>query len=381
MRLCVRSLLTLGTLIAATLIAPAVASAANCETEPLWTGTGSTTTVPAGGSIQTAINNTPVGGTVLVPNGTYSTFTLSKNVRVVAQNRYGATVNGSPRFTAGWIEGIRFPNASVNADGSGTITFKGNQILNGPVPGQEFRIFRSTGKAIVWGNDFRDPHFGHDNAVDYAVQMYGTVGAEVCHNYTYGNWHQAISFKEGNRDYSIAYNTIEGCDVGTCIFVGQNPGDNGLGYDTGLIQVHHNRVQRAVSSTGGLLYHARDPIRIGYVSNGDVRVYDNVVIGPLGMGMLIWQSGSGRIAYTNNAVFARANGTVDSVSACILRTGGGYTITSDRLQCYDAPVLSGGGVTMTNTTTGSRNITLTAGPNPRFDPDLSLLGGSPPRRR
>ena len=123
------------------LFAPAVSQAANCETAPEWTGTGPTTTVPAGGSINTAITNTPgddpntaatnEGGTVIVPNGAYAAFTVSKRVRVIAQNRYGAVVPNA-RQTAGWVEGFDFTNGPVNASGgTGESVFAHNRVWNG----------------------------------------------------------------------------------------------------------------------------------------------------------------------------------------------------------------------------------------------------------
>ena len=196
-------------------------------------------------------------------------------------------------------------------------------------------MFRSAAKHIVWGNDFRD---ADGTVTDYGIQMYGTLGAEICHNYFYGQYNQVVSFKEGNRDYTIAYNTIQGGQGGAGIFLGQNDNTNALGWDTGLIRVHHNHVSRAVNASGGNLYRAKDPYRVGYLRNADVRFDSNVAVGTHQDGFFVYGNGTGTVRLTNNAVAAKANGTVfTSVSACILRTGTGYTITSDGLKCYDAP--------------------------------------------
>lgn len=340
--------------------APSIAKAANCETAPTWAGTG---IEPWAGSLQTTINNASTGETVVVPNGSYSSFTLSKNVRVIAQNHYGA-VASTARQTAGWIEGFHFTGSAVNGGGAtGIVVFANNRHVGGN-SGQQYTAFRTGGKHIIWDNDFRDT----DGTVsDYAVQFYGSTGAEVCHNYFYGQYNQVVSFKEGNRDYSIAYNAVQGGQNGAGLFAGQNNNTNGLGWDTGLIQIHHNYTSRAVSSSGANLYRGKDPIRVGYLRNADVRIYDNVCVGTHQGCVFIWVSGTGRVTMTDNAGYARANGNVfSSFSGCIYGSGSGYTLTSNGFKCYDAPT-STRTVAGSNPPRGSANPTVPNGPNPTFD--------------
>jgi hypothetical protein len=361
---------------------PASAHAADCNTAPTWSGTG-TTTVASGGSIQSAINAAPTGGTVVVSDGSYSSFTLTKNVRVIAQNRYGATVPSIPSQTAGWVEGFVISNGPVQADYASDVVFINNRILDGS--GQMFESWKPNGKLTIWGNDMRDP----DNDTDYGIQTYASKNTEICHNYLWGQFDQTISIKEGDVNPSIGYNTIEGGEYAG-IFVGQEA-DNGLGPTTcNPCSVHHNWVGRSGSG-----FRSVGAIRIWH-ERGTVDVHDNVVVGGESGVEVNCAGGSftprtgcpdGTIKLTNNAFAGKVDGT-SRMLGCVIQTyGPGSTgtygplqITSTGLRCWDAPLTYHlePPFTHTGTTTGSNPQTSPAGPAPKFDPDLHLLGGSTP---
>ncbi len=379
----------------ATMAFPAAAHAANCNTAPVWSGSGPTTTVT--GSIQSAVDATPAGGTVMVPNGSYSAFSLTKNVRVLAQNQYGATVNGTVRATAGRIDGLAISTSStgINADGTGDLVVANSRItLSGA--GQSFRAFKTSGgKIVLWGNDFRAP-----NETDYAVQLYGTTGEESCHNYFYGTWHQTQSFKEGNTDGTFAFNTVTGgCCAG--VEIGQNGDDNGAGgIDHGSFSVHDNWFGR-IKDTNGTVRTLAGPVRIWHVTRANITIDRNVMVGAQSGVEIDCASGSitasddvhgcpdGTIALHDNVVAGSVTGSTPTVG-CLLHaynsgSGGSLgplTITSSNLRCWDAPLWSGGQINTFSATgtdlSSGHTQTIPTGPAPRFDPDLSLLGGSPP---
>jgi hypothetical protein len=363
---------------------PAAASAANCDTAPAWTGTGPTTTVSAGQSIQTAVNNTSAGGTVIVANGSYSSFSLTKNVRVMAQTRYGATVSSGPTQTAGWIDGFVITSGPVNADYSGDSVFTNNRILDGS--GQMYHSWKPSGKLILWGNDVRDP----DNDTDYGFQFYASNSAEICHNYLWGQFDQAVSFKEGDVNPTIGYNTLEGGEYAG-FFIGQNGNSNGLGLvKCNPCSVHHNWIGKS-----GNGFRSVGPIRPWHFT-GTINVHDNVVVGAqegievnCGPGPIADRDGcgDGLIRLTNNAFAGRVDGStpmlgcfLESYGSASTGTNGPLTVTADGMRCWDTQLKYAWNLplTLTHTTTGSNPQISPLGPAPKFDPDLHLLGGTPP---
>jgi len=78
--------------------------------------------------IQSAIDAASAGDTIVVGNGEYTGFTINKSVSVVAENRYGATINSTVTVDADdvWIEGFNItanPSISMSV-GHSNLTFK-----------------------------------------------------------------------------------------------------------------------------------------------------------------------------------------------------------------------------------------------------------------
>ena len=70
----------------------------------------------------------------------------------------------------------------------------------------------------------------------------------------------------------------------------------------------------------------------------------------------------------------------ESYGSASTGTRGPLVVTADNTRCWDTGLKYAWNLplTLTNTTTGSNPQTSPVGPNPKFDPDLSLLGGGTP---
>lgn len=164
-------------------------------------------------------------------------------------------------------------------------------------------VLRDTADAEVRENAFLDPYLVDDPPgsvepwyvepvgvadaqMDYGISIYGSFRPRVHHNYFFGVFNQALSFKIANRDAYAGYNTFEGFNL-TALFFGQEPtiADTfpvfgGSGVDGGRMVAEGNvfRPVRALhpGTHAYAAYRARTPLRVHHV-DGTVILRDNVV--------------------------------------------------------------------------------------------------------
>jgi parallel beta-helix repeat protein len=272
-----------------------------------WTGSGRTITVTPGQSLQAAINAASPGDTVELADGVYTRVqaTITKAIRLRAQHQFGAVLvgNATPRTandtsvgtptgiaiqvrgTGVAVEGleIRYYDTAIAVDDSTNTLVQGNRAVSSYGVGIELWDTRNS---EVRCNELLDPYLADDPTaslttqsigeaqMDYGVNSYGGINARVEHNYFFGIFNQALSFKEGNLDAYAGYNTFEGFNL-TALFFGQNIPHNGpydytglpVGPDRGTLVAEYN-VFRAVYGVRGaskVVYFARSPIRVWHV--------------------------------------------------------------------------------------------------------------------
>jgi len=272
-----------------------------------WTGTGRTITVTPGQSLQTAISAAAPGDTVELADGTYTRVqaTITKAIRLRAQHPFGAvlvgnatprTANdtsvGTPTGTAIAIRGngvavegleIRYYDTAITVDDSSSTLVQGNRIVSSYGVGIQLWDTRNS---EVRCNELLDPYLADDPTasltsqsigdaqMDYGVNAYGAISPRVEHNYFFGIFNQALSFKEGNLDAYAGYNTFEGFNL-TALFFGQNVPHNGpygytglpVGPDRGTLVAEYNvfRPVYGVRGAAKVVYFARSPIRVWHV--------------------------------------------------------------------------------------------------------------------
>ena len=403
------------------LIVPSAAQAAYCDTLPAWIAAGPTTTVSAGQSIQAAVNRTPAGGTVSLLDGNYGKqrVTIKKAIRLKAQNKYGARLQGTKPRSAN--DG-RATGTAINVTGAGAmidgldIRYYSQGIVGdnvGPVNIRNNRLVSHEDAAIsiydaraprVECNDIRDPYLANDVAAqtptqtggvsdaqsDYGVAVYGATRPIVNNNYFFGIFNQSLSFKEGSTNPTANRNTFEGSRL-TALFFGQNRPHNGpyeyarlpTGFDRGVLTAVRN-VFRQVRDARGV-YYLRSPIRVRHVqaSAGSILRGNVVESGAQGLFMECNQS-TGDAGCTSRTVRLEDNTVGGAVmvgsiryqvntTACIL-TGPTASAVAIDTRCISVPVVRSGPNTVTQTGTVSASApvsTLRTGPAPVFEPDLS----------
>jgi len=407
---------------------PAVASTTEgtfCDTLPPWSGTGRTIAVSAGQSIQPAIDSASPGDTVELANGDYGHQSVSvrKAIRLKAHTPGGArlwgtrpaSTNGGGSGTAVSVSGggmmidgldIRYYATGIGGSGVGPITIQRNRIESNSEQGVS--IYDAI-RPVVQCNDVRDPYLPDDSAahsptsnpgfddaqMDYGVQVYGATDPAVNHNYFFGVFNETVSFKEGNRNPTAAYNTFEGSRY-SALFFGQNGINHGpypysglpADVDNGRITAEFNVFREGRDARG--VYYLRTPIRVWHVRAQPLRLNGNVVeVGNQGIllecaaGPISAVSGCGEGSYvlTNNtvggAVMFNDSRVQVNTTACILAgpiSSPRITASSSNLNCINAPAVKRGPqpVTMTGTQTASDPVSaLRMGPLPQYDPDLS----------
>ncbi|UXI68554.1 hypothetical protein [Tahibacter amnicola] len=231
------------------------------------------------------------------------------------------------------IEGLQFQyfRHAIYGKGLANLVIVNNRFVSNFGNGV---ALRDTADIEIARNAFLDPYLPNDTPgtvepywvnpvgvtdaqMDYGVSIYGSLRPRVHHNYFFGVFNQALSFKIANRDAYAGYNTFEGYSL-TALFFGQEPSidatypEFGLsGWDGGRIVAEGN-VFRAVRAehpgTHALVeYRGRSPLRIRYV-NGDVTVRNNIVESGI-LGFTIECNGSqcpmGTIDVTNNLIVGR----------------------------------------------------------------------------
>ncbi len=320
---------------------------------PTWAKTGVTHLVAAGGDIQAAINSANAGDTITLADGTWTGvhLTINKMIRLMALNPLGARLQGYTQPTNGTDNGITVTGS--NAAGSfiqgldvswyGNCSIRVMHTGNVLVSGCKMESSGGVGimaydavDVVVYGNYFHDPYLAGmvptlvDDAtntkwdfnntfvlMNYGFQAYGTVHTQVLQNYFYGQFNQNISFKEGNRDYTVQNNILEGF-TGSGIICGQNLASYGpyaysgqpVGNDTGTLHIVGNIFRPVVGLQLGQLaeYRAGGAIRMGHLNQSTVHVSSNIVeaaITPLSveMGMNSSAGGPTGTLYSDHNIF------------------------------------------------------------------------------
>ena len=322
-------------------------------TVPTWAGTGVTHLVAAGGDIQAAINSANAGDTITLADGTWTGvhLTINKMIRLMALNPLGARLQGYTQPTNGTDNGITvtgsaaagtfiqgldvswYGNCSIRVMYTGNVLVSGCKVESSG--GDGIQLW-DTVDVVVYENYIHDPYLAGmvptlvDDAtntnwnfnntlvlMDYGVISYGTVRTQVLQNYFYGQFNQNISFKEGNRDYTVQNNILEGF-TGSGIICGQNLASYGpyaysgqpVGNDTGTLHIVGNIFRPVVGLQLGQLaeYRAGGAIRMGHLNQSTVYVSSNIVeaaITPLGleMGMNGSAGGPTGTLYSDHNIF------------------------------------------------------------------------------
>jgi Right handed beta helix region len=408
---------------------PAIAEAGYCDALREWTGSGPTTMVRPGQSIQAAVNDTAAGGTVELLDGNYGkqSVSITKRIRLKARNQYGAVLSGIAPTVAGnsssgtgvaiagsraagaMVDGldIRYYAIGIAVDSSGPLTIQRNRITSMSSTGIQVWDAR---QPVVQCNDVRDPYLAGDSPSqspssrpaisdaqsDYGVTFYGSTDPVARNNYFMGVFNQTLSFKEGNRNPTASFNTFEGSQL-TALFFGQNRPHNGpydytglpVGPDVGTLTADSNVFRKTRDSRG--VYYLGSPIRVWHV-DGATTLKNNVVeTSAEGLGIIECRiSGDagcakGTVTLENNTV----SGAVLNGSTRV-QVGNGCLLTVDSWNSRNAipvslrnqtcvstnSVIVGSGLAVAQT--GTRVVT---GPIPRlrsfrpaFDPDLSYAG-------
>jgi parallel beta-helix repeat protein len=341
---------------------------------PSWTGAGKTILVPVGGDIQAAINSASAGDTITLADGVWTGvhLAISKKIRLMAVNPLRARLEGHAQPTDGADTGIVIKGSaatgtfiqdldvswygdfSICAEDSGNVVISGCKIESS---GNFGILLWGTADALVYGNSFFDPYLPGmlptlvDNAastnwvannnlvlMDYAVASYGTVHTKVVQNYFHGQFNQVVSFKEGNRDYTVRNNTFEGF-AGTGVLCGQNIASYGpysysgqpKAIDTGTLHIDGNVFRPKVGLQQGQLaeYRANSAIRMGHLNQAIVYVSGNLIEAAI-TGLSLEQGINGSVGGPTGILYADHNiingdiyddGTMVSPTAKVRKVG------------------------------------------------------------
>ena len=400
-----------------------------------WPGTGKTTVVGPGQSLQAAVDAAAPGDTIALADGTYAraTVTLNKAVRLRAANPFGAVLvgNAMPRTAndtsvgtpttaavtvragGAMVEGldIRYYVAAVDVSDVAGAVVQGNRITSSY--GVGINLWDTRGSEVRC-NEMLDPYLADDPVgsltagsifdaqMDYGVAAYGSIAPRVHHNYFHGIFNQALSFKEGNRDPYAGYNTFEGFNL-TALFFGQNLPHNGpyeftglpRGVDHGSLVAEYNVFRNVYGLRGAerVVYHARSPLRVWHV-NGNTTLRGNVIESARQGFLLECRSGidagcaAGTILVQHNTVGGRVQGlsgtltAVNSTAGVLLFDGlpASVTVDANVFAMLPATVKAyTGGVAGTPASTVTNNLVLASSPaslalraaRAATDPDLS----------
>jgi hypothetical protein len=283
-----------------------------------WAGRGRTIAARPS-TLAAAITSAKAGDTVELADGVYNraSVTLDAAVRLRAAHQFGAVFVGGPtpryandtglgahvgtavevRASGAMVEGIEFRYYDVGIDLSDVadVTVQGNRLLSMYDDG--IAVW-DTKAAEVRCNEVLDPYLAQDQTAsvtsgpaipdaqdDYGVSVYGSLQPRIEHNYFSGVFNQTLSFKEGNNDAYVGYNTFEGSAL-TALFLGQNRPHNGpysltglpVDGDRGSIVAEYNVFREAYGVRGGakVVYYLRSPIRVWHV-DGNVVLRGNVI--------------------------------------------------------------------------------------------------------
>ncbi|MFT7601117.1 MAG: hypothetical protein ACI8TP_004068 [Acidimicrobiales bacterium] len=200
------------------------------------------------------------------------------------------------------VHDIRFQNIghsftaqAIYVERARNVLIKGNSFQH---TGARAIIVFDTEDVRVTENQFLNPYLPDDEPnrisarlegrttsesyMDYGVMVYGSTRPMIDHNYFFGVFHQALSFKEGSTDASAIANTFEGFAF-TALFVGQNkPGGNSFqrfgapdsAVESGTITVSQNVFRTVTDEYGD--YLPGIALRLSYFS-ANVTLDSNVV--------------------------------------------------------------------------------------------------------
>ena len=159
---------------------------------------------------------------------------------------------------------------------------------------------------------------------DYGCNFYGSTGTIVENNYFYGAHHQALSFKEGNKNCIARRNIFEGAQY-TAIYLGQNRRadarpDNQNPMCSNLL-AEYNIVRPAKG------YRVKSPIRVENTENAVIRYnyFEGFDETNKTAGINVWDEALGKIEIYNNIL---AFGQDNTYSAGIDLELGGSSETS-----------------------------------------------------
>lgn len=286
-----------------------------------WKGTGVVRNVDPGMTqtqIQAVLDGSSNGDTVLFAEGTYVgvSLTVNKSIRLKAPYVYGAQFWGKlvpPRFAddrstgqpierAIWVKAdgvsvegfdFRYYGIGVHVSNASDVVVHGNRFSSNYADGI---ILWDTKNSEVRCNELRDPYLVEDSSatltkgnstkaqMDYGIDVGGSINPLVHHNYLFGVFNQAMSFKEGNCNAYAGYNTFEGFQY-TALFFGQNSPHN-LFLNTGLNalpdrgeMIAEYNVFRPVYSMRGsnpVYYFANTAIRPWHI-DGTIKIQNNII--------------------------------------------------------------------------------------------------------
>jgi hypothetical protein len=297
---------------------PASLSCSSPQVANAWTGSGRTLpATPA--TLSTVVGRAAPGDTIELADGVYNgaSVTLTKPVRLRAAHQFGAVFVGGPtpryandtglgghtstaiavRASGAMVEGLelRYYDVGIDLDGVANVTVQANRVVSMYDAG--IQVWDTKG-VDVRCNEVLDPYLAQDAPAtvttgpgisdaqsDYGVAVYGSLQPRVEHNYFMGVFNQTLSFKEGNRDAYVGYNTFEGSAL-TALFLGQNIPHNGpydftglpVDEDRGTIVVEENVFREVYGMRDGapVVYYLRSPIRVWHV-DADTTIRGNVV--------------------------------------------------------------------------------------------------------
>jgi hypothetical protein len=201
------------------------------------------------------------------------------------------------RASGAAVEGLelRYYDVGIDLDGVANVAVQGNRVVSMYDAGIQVWDTRA---AEIRCNEVLDPYLAQDVPAtvtsgpgiseaqsDYGVAVYGSLQPRVEHNYFHGVFNQTLSFKEGNRDAYVGYNTFEGAAL-TALFFGQNIPHNGpysftglpVDEDRGTIVAEYNVFREVYGIRDGakVVYYLRSPIRVWHV-DGNTTVRGNVI--------------------------------------------------------------------------------------------------------
>ena len=283
-----------------------------------WTGSG-TTIAATPSTLSAAIAGAAPGDTVELADGVYNraTVTLNKPIRLKAAHRFGAVFVGGPlprfandtgqgshaatavavRASGVAIEGIefRYYDTAIDISDVADTLVQSNRVVSMYSSGVQVWDTRNT---EVRCNELLDPYLAQDTPAtvtsppgitdaqsDYGVVVYGSLQPRVEHNYLFGVFNEAVSFKEGDWDAYAGYNTFEGSAL-TALFFGQNLPHNGpytftklpADNERGSLVAEYNVFREVYGTRSGasVVYYLRSPIRVWHV-NGETTIRGNVI--------------------------------------------------------------------------------------------------------